>query len=98
MVSSVLALGKRSAAKFSGPDNQSFIEQPTYFQVFQQSRDGLINSMCIIPMTGTKVRMLVPSIAAAHSRAGQFNKTNATLYQSSSKKALGSITPCIRIG
>src|SRR6266851_6274062 len=81
MVTPIRALGAGCPSKLGAPDDHRLIEQPPLFQIFQESRDGLVNLGAYFAVSFFQVLMGVPGSRPAILAMENLDKSYAPLNQ-----------------
>ena len=72
VVSTVIALGNWSTSELTTDNDQRVFEHSSGFEVFQESRDWLVDFHCVAGVVAAKVAVLIPLIGVS-----DLNKSNA---------------------
>ena len=96
VIASVTALGKGRTTEFSGPDDESVIEESALFEIPEQPGDGLIHLLGHVPVSFFETAVLVPGVgslapAGSLGKAGEFDETDSAFNEASREKGLMSI-------
>src|ERR1700712_3062840 len=83
----IRVLIERGTTKFSGPYNERVFQHAARFQIFQKSRNRLVNVTREVDM-GFDIEMRVPVLVDVRTAVDQFDEANAALSEATSYQAL----------